>query len=90
MEGKLRQIANPHSEKRMELILQQLEVSGVQVYESESDECDDEVCFMYYGETCECSKTQCVSLEYVYVLLEDRIVQLSVMLILKLNVPINK
>ena len=59
LEGKLRLLANPHSEKRMELILKQLEVSDSQASKPECEDAEngeDEVSFMYYGENCSCSK----------------------------------
>lgn len=50
-------IANPHCDQRMDLILKQLEEEivddeGVQ----EENEEVDEVSFIYYGESCKCSK----------------------------------
>ena len=54
----MRQIANPHSEKRTELILKQLEESDIKTddIECDIDEIEDEVSFIYYGENCTCSK----------------------------------
>ena len=48
-------MANPHSEERMKLILEQMEVKSGQTNEEdkESDEID-EVSMMYYG--CNCTK----------------------------------
>ena len=64
MEGTLRHIANPHSERRMQLILDLLMEweNGTKSEDvGESDE-NDEVSFIYYGENCSCSKTaQCKS-----------------------------
>ena len=56
MEGKLRQIANPHCEKRTELILKQLEENDVQNEDTDFVDDEDEVSFIYYGENCTCSK----------------------------------
>ena len=56
MEGKLRQIANPHCEKRTELILKQLEEKDVQKEDTDCADDEDEVSFIYYGENCTCSK----------------------------------
>ena len=53
----MRQTANPHSEKRTELILKELEESDIKTDDLEcDDEVEDEVSFMYYGENCTCSK----------------------------------
>ena len=57
MEGQLRQIANPHSKKRMQLILNLL-MEGGDTPEDEVESAEtDEVSFMYYGDYCSCSKT---------------------------------
>ena len=55
VEGQLRHIANPHNEKRMELLLQNLLEGETSMDEEESDE-NDEVSFTYYGQNCSCSK----------------------------------
>ena len=54
MEGKLRQTANPHCEKRMELILKQLEESVAKTEEVACEDDEDEVSFIYYEENCKC------------------------------------
>ena len=56
VEGTLRQIANPHSEKRMELILDQLTKSKSEPKECHEDLGDDEVSIIYYDDHCSCSK----------------------------------
>lgn len=55
MEGKLRLIANPHSEKRMNLILQQIVKNVKHVIENDPLD-NDEVSFMYYETSCSCNK----------------------------------
>ena len=59
VEGKLRYIANPHSEKRMKLILEQRETkSEILATDSEGDDEVDETTYIYYGEeACKCSKS---------------------------------
>ena len=58
VEGVLRQIANPFSEKRMELILKQmLEVAEKEQGQGEmQSDGKDEISISYYGEHCSCSK----------------------------------
>ena len=56
MEGKLKQVANPHSEERMKLILKQLIDSlGSTIDEVECE--TDEVSCLFYGDNCSCGKT---------------------------------
>ena len=58
MEGKLRFLANPLSEKRMELILQQ-KLNDNRAFEEKEEDVEevDEVSVLYYGaEHCTCSK----------------------------------
>ena len=55
LEGKLRQIANPQSDKRREHSLKQLESTKAE--DGSDDEYkEDEVSFIYYGDYCTCSK----------------------------------
>ena len=64
VEGVLRQIANPHSEKRMELILEQLTATMAKSEtnvenkneDEDKNENKDEVSFIYYEDHCSCSK----------------------------------
>ena len=61
MEGKLRQTANPHCEKRMELILKQLEESVAKTEEVACEDAEDEVSFIYCGEIVHAQKIQCAN-----------------------------
>ena len=55
LEGKLRQIANPQSDKRREHSLKQLESTKAE--DGSDDEYkEEEVSFIYYGDYCTCSK----------------------------------
>ena len=57
VEGRLRFLANPHCEKRMEFLYKQKEDSILKEEVVEEDS-NDEVSIFYYGETgCTCSKT---------------------------------
>ena len=64
VEGVLRQIANPHSEKRMELIWEKLTATMAKsetIVENKNEDEDeneneDEVSCMYYEDHCSCSK----------------------------------
>ena len=50
-------MANPHCEKRMQMILQQMmNQTSEKVEIAEKEQEDDEVSFVYYGDTCTCSK----------------------------------
>jgi hypothetical protein len=57
VEGKLRQIANPHCETRTELVLKQLEENDVQKEDTDFADDEDGVSFTYYGENCTFSKS---------------------------------
>ena len=56
VEGKLRFVANPHCEQRMELLLKQMEEEDKQEKIEEDTDEEDDVSQMYYGENCTCSK----------------------------------
>ena len=61
MEGRLRQVANPHSEKRMEILLDQMrntvsEVLEKEVNRDEDDIQEDEVSSYFYENSCSCKK----------------------------------
>ena len=56
VEGKLRQLANPHNEERMKLILR-LKTEGRDCEDQvKSNKGEDEVSYVYYGGNCNCSK----------------------------------
>ena len=59
MEGRLRQVANPHSEKRMEILLEQRRMTVSEELEKEVEDGyaqEDEVSSYFYEDSCSCSK----------------------------------